>query len=90
MSKNLKRYDVFKAWLVEGADFDGNYEFPIINGCTEMPKELVPFDKSISGNDYNKWVHFYIHDTFFERLWNNPKNYLNLLKKIPRCHQSGF
>lgn len=31
--------------------------------------------------EIKKWVHFYIHDVKFERLWNNPKNYLQGLQK---------
>lgn len=81
MSKNLKKYDVFKAWMVEGATFEGKYEFPVIGSCGEMPNDMISFDNSISSKDYQKWVHFYIHDTKFERLWHNPKNYLEKLQK---------
>ena len=32
--------------------------------------------------DFDCWVVFYEHDIKFERLWNNPKQYLNKLKKF--------
>jgi len=34
----------------------------------------------VKSKKFDQWVHFYIHDKNFERLWNNPKQYLNLLK----------
>ena len=30
----------------------------------------------------NKWVHFFVDDYQFERLWNFPKRYLGLLKRF--------
>lgn len=33
-------------------------------------------------SDFDCWVVFYEHDKGFERLWNNPKQYLNKLKKF--------
>lgn len=54
MSKNLKKYDVFKAWMVEGANFKGKYEFPVIGSCGEMPEELISFDNSISSKGNQK------------------------------------
>lgn len=32
--------------------------------------------------DFNQWVMFYEHDVKFERLWNNPKQYLPKLKEF--------
>ena len=39
MSTTKTAYDVFKAWLVEGAQFDGEYEFPIIGDSGKFQKE---------------------------------------------------
>ncbi|MCQ2439021.1 MAG: DUF4417 domain-containing protein [Oscillospiraceae bacterium] len=46
-----------------------------------MPERVIAFSKAVSGTDYDQWVHFYEDDVFFERLWNNPKRYLPILKK---------
>ena len=32
--------------------------------------------------DFDSWVMFYEHDRKFERLWNNPKQYIGKLKKF--------
>lgn len=80
--KDNPRLDVFKSELVEGAFFSPNYEFPMLERSCEKPIKAIPFDKIMKTKDYAQWVHFYIHDYCFERIWNNPKQYLNLLKKF--------
>ena len=77
-------YDVFHAFLVENADYDGYYEMPRIRGCDEIPSGVITFSKAMAGNMHNfdQWVVFYEHDRNFERLWNNPRAYLDKLKKF--------
>ena len=81
MSDTKIIYDVFKAWMVEGAQFDGKYEFPFISDCGVVPEKLLPFDKAMANKDYAQWVHFYIYDREFERIWNQPNKYLEILKR---------
>lgn len=73
--------DVFKAFLVENAIYDGFLEIPVINHGIYKPKKLISFSKSISSTAYDSWVHFYEDDVTFERIWNNPKKYLSILQK---------
>lgn len=82
MSDTKIIYDVFKAWMVEGAQFDGKYEFPFISDSGIIPEKLIPFDKAMANKDYAQWVHFYIHDRDFERIWNRPNKYLGDIKAI--------
>lgn len=73
--------DVFKAFLVENAKYDGFLEIPTIEYGCYKPKKLISFSKCISSTDYGCWVHFYEDDVAFERIWNNPRKYLQILKK---------
>ena len=77
-------YDVFHAFLVENADYDGYYEMPRIRGCDEIPSGVITFSKAMARNmhGFDRWVVFYEHDRNFERLWNNPRAYLDKLKKF--------
>lgn len=79
-----KNYDVFHAFLVKNAEYSGKIELPCIKTSSLIPEKLVSFSEAISSSwkDYNCWVMFYEHDTKFERLWNNPKRYLEKLKKF--------
>ncbi len=73
--------DVFNAFLVSDAEYDGLFELPVIKGTNLVPEKLISFSKALSSIDYNQWVHFYEFDVTFERLWRNPRKYLELLKK---------
>ena len=77
-------YDVFHSFLVEDADYEGYIELPKIKTSNLIPKKLVPFSKAMSKTwkDFDCWVMFYEHDVKFERLWNNPKRYLEKLKRF--------
>ena len=73
--------DVFNAFLVTMATYAGIFEFPCIEATFDIPNKLIAFSKCIPCKDYNQWVHFYEDDYQFERLWRNPKKYLDILKR---------
>jgi len=73
--------DVFRAFLVENARYEGELEIPRIKSEQTLPTKIIPFSKAISRKEYNAWVHFYEDDVCFERLWNQPNKYLSVLKK---------
>lgn len=77
-------YDVFHAFLVKNAEYDGRIELPCIRTSDEIPNQLIPFSRAMEKAtvDFNQWVMFYEHDVKFERLWHNPKQYLQKLKKF--------
>lgn len=74
--------DVFRTFLVKNAAYDGWLEIPCLKAEFGKPQKLIAFSKAIRSTDYDAWVHFYEDDVMFERLWNRPKTYLPLLKKI--------
>ncbi len=74
--------DVFNAFLVTLARYAGLFEFPCILPTYGVPNKLIAFSKAISCKEYNQWVHFFEDDFLFERLWRNPKKYLNILKQF--------
>ena len=83
-NEKFNNYDVFHAFLVENADFDGYIELPVIKTSDKLPEKVVTFSKAMSKSwsDFDCWVVFYEHDKEFEKLWNNPKQYLDKLKKF--------
>lgn len=74
--------DVFNAFLVRNAVYDGYLEIPIITSGFFKPTKLIQFSKAISSKDYDCWVHFYEDDMSFERVWRQPNKYLNILKRF--------
>ena len=80
-TKSSDEHDIFKAWLVRDAEFEGEYELPVLKPCYQKPNGAIPFDKASSSGINNQWLHFYIDDRRFECLWNNPMAYFNRLKQ---------
>lgn len=78
---SVDRHDVFNAWLLRGASFDGDWEMPCIATTDKLPiaEKMLPFDKIRPSTDRNQWIHFYAHDHSFEKLWKAPQNYLDKL-----------
>ena len=74
--------DVFHAFLVKNAHYDGKLEIPVLQPETEIPNKLISFTKALRTEDYDQWIHFYEDDVSFERIWNKPHQYLPLLKRF--------
>lgn len=74
--------DVFHAFMVKNATYDGSLKIPCLKAEFGKPQKLIAFSKAIHSTDYDAWVHFYEDDVTFERLWNRPKTYLPILKKF--------
>lgn len=84
MKKNLIITMCSTLFLVENADYEGTIELPKISTSNYLPKKVITFSKAMSRScyDFDCWVMFYEHDRKFERLWRNPKQYLETLKKF--------
>jgi len=75
--------DVFHGDLQKNITPTGVFELPKLEGC-QVPEEiiLVPFNIAQGmKNLHGCWIHFFIQDRLFERVWNNPYKYLKLFKR---------
>ena len=78
--------DSFQAFLVEGANFTKEEEYPILERwmIPEIPpKKIMPFDKALNyqGVLSEVFVCTYARDCSFERVRRNPKRYINFFKR---------
>lgn len=78
-------FDVMKEFLITGAELTEEYQIPKIPPCQldTLPEDSIDFEESFSRKIKNHRklnVNFYIDDTKFTRLWNNPDKYLEHLK----------
>ena len=78
--------DVFHAYFVEDAEFDGNLEIPYINREMEVPNKLISFSDALRTEDFDQWVHFYEDDGNFERLGDLSSQ----IKEIQRHYFAGL
>ncbi len=63
-------------------DTAGFWQMPIIENDGYIPKTLTGFKYAMSANDFDTTIHFFIDDYQFERLWNTPERYVDLLSKF--------
>ncbi len=76
--------DVFHAWMLEGANYAGPLDMPLLCPNNEIPNKLVAFSDAMkpTWDDFDGWVHFFEDDCIIERFWHNPKAYIKKLGKF--------
>lgn len=74
--------DVFRSFLVRDASYTGGIELPCLKTSKELPNKLIPFSYAISTADTDQWVVFYEMDSKIDRVWNQPRKYLPILKRF--------
>lgn len=57
------------------------WQMPIIRNNNHIPEDLIGFNYAKTSKNKNCGVHFYIDDYQFERLWNDPEKYIDILKQ---------
>lgn len=55
------------------------WQMPVIKNDNYIPKKLIGFNYAKSSKDKEVGIHFFIDDYQFERVWNNPSKYLEVL-----------
>lgn len=61
---------------------EGAYDMPMLAGEDYAPKELIPFNYALNTKKRATGIHFFIDDYQFERVWNDPKRYVEALRKF--------
>ena len=79
---NLDLFDIERA--------KNKYGFPELKGSSSIPTGVVGFNEVKTSSDYNASVHFFIDDYQFERIWNEPKKYIELLSKFDSVFTPDF
>ena len=62
-------------------DTDGFYQMPIIRNDEYIPEELIGFNYAKTSKNKECGIHFYLDDYQFERIWNNPADYIEILSQ---------
>lgn len=71
------------AYNIDILDFDNItkdfWQMPIIRNDDYIPSDLVSFNYAKTYKDKNVGIHFFIDDYQFERVWNYPSKYIDIL-----------
>ena len=75
--------DIFNLEISQNLPLVGQFQFPKINPSKSIPNNLISFNYALScENKSDYFVHFYIDDYQFERVWKKPKKYAIILSKF--------
>lgn len=75
-----KTYNAYNMPFIDLSRAAGYYQFPVIDGVDHVPEELIGFNYAKSSKNYGAGIHFYIDDYQFERIWNDPEEYIQILR----------
>ncbi|MDF7641712.1 DUF4417 domain-containing protein [Bifidobacterium sp. ESL0784] len=84
MSKKIGRdrtYGIYHLDLLQQIKLteDG---MPVIHPCEAMPTRLIGFNNAKTSRRIDCGVHFFIDDYQFQRVWNRPEDYTDLLARF--------
>lgn len=63
----------------------GRYDMPVLQAVDHVPQKMIGFNYALTSNDYDACIHFFLDDYQFERVWNQPERYIEILKKFDCC-----
>lgn len=88
MYRSQKNYENLQRMIFEGV---GEYGIPKIQATSYKGSEFIPFNYAKSCKDKTgKGVHFFIDDYQFNRLWNAPDRYLDMLSDFTHVLSPDF
>lgn len=72
-----------KAYNLDLIDYDNLtndfWQMPIIRNDGYIPRELIGFNYALTSKRKDVGIHFYVDDYQFERVWNAPEKYVDVL-----------
>lgn len=80
-AERLKTDNSYNLQLVNAFDCDEN-GMPVLETVDHVPAQLIGFNYAKTAKDHDVGLHFFIDDYQFQRLWNSPEHYLELIKSF--------
>lgn len=74
--------DYYNLDLVDIDNSTNNFwQMPIIKKEDFIPSDLIGFNYAKTNKEKNVGIHFYLDDYQFERIWNDPDDYIDILSQ---------
>ena len=82
--------DTYNLDIIDETKTDGFYQMPIIKNDNYIPKDIIGLNYAKTNKEKNVGIHFYLDDYQFERIWNNPQEYIEILKQYECIFSPDF
>lgn len=79
-NERLRTDEAYNLPWVDLSRTEGFYQMPTIEREAHTPSGLVGFNYALTSDDKSMGVHFYVDDYQFERIWNDPHKYIEVLR----------
>lgn len=73
--------DSYNLSIIDEENIEGFYDMPIIKNDNYVPSDLIGFNYAKTSKEKDVGIHFYLDDYQFERLWNKPEDYIEILEE---------
>ena len=80
-NERLRTDEAYNLPYVDLERTEGRFQMPIIEKEAHIPSGLVGFNYALTSGDNTKGIHFYVDDYQFERIWNDPHKYIEVLRE---------
>lgn len=67
--------------IMDNENVSDFWQMPIIKNDNFIPSKLIGFNYAKTSKEKDAGIHFYLDDYQFERLWNKPEEYVDILKQ---------
>jgi len=82
VNERIKTNNAYNLQLVDiNRNTDNFWQMPIIHKVDYVPSELIGFNYAKTYENKAVGIHFYIDDYQFERIWNKPEDYVDILRE---------
>lgn len=79
----FKYKDIFNLKLTKNIQMVGDFDLPQLDPTDVVPENVIAFNYALSCKEPEKYfIHFYIDDYQFERLWKRPEYYMKILGRF--------
>ena len=81
-NERVKTNNKYNLDIVDIENSSNNFwQMPIIENDNYIPSDLIGFNYAKTSENKQTGIHFYIDDYQFERVWNRPEDYTEILKQ---------
>lgn len=81
-NERVKTNNKYNLDIVDIENSSNNFwQMPIIENDNYIPSDLIGFNYAKTSENKETGIHFYIDDYQFERVWNRPEDYTEILKQ---------